>query len=127
MAGKSQTIEVVISQLDWYIINRVKEIRKEKGMSQSELSVAMGYSDKYIGSVENPNLKAKYNISQLNRLAKALKCGLWELLPERPFDNDLVRIKLKRVARLSKEGKPTRKTDFEIVDMKPVTAQRSRQ
>lgn len=119
MAGKSQTIEVVISQLDWHIINRVKEIRKQKGMSQSELSVAMGYSDKYIGSVENPNLKAKFNIGQLNRLAKALKCSLWELVPETPFDNDLVRIKLKRVPRLSKKGKPTRKTDFEMVDMKP--------
>lgn len=120
MAGKSQIVEVTISQLDWYVINQVKKLRKKKGLSQSDLSVEMGFSEKLIGGVENPTLLTRFNIRHLNLLAKALDCTLWELVPEVPLDNDLIRIKIKRVPILTTTGRPTSKSKFEIVDIKPV-------
>jgi transcriptional regulator with XRE-family HTH domain len=120
MAGKSQIVEVTISQLDWYIINQVKKLRKKKGLSQTDLSIEMGFSEKLIGGVENPTLNTRFNIRHLYLLAKALKCTLWELLPEKPLENDLIKIRIKRVPILSKAGKQTKKTTFEIVDIKPV-------
>lgn len=120
MTGKSQIVEVVISQLDWYIINRVRELRKEKGISQSELSVEMGFSEKLIGSVENPTLTAKFNIRHLNLLAISLKCSLWDIVPKEPFASDMVRVKIKRVTRLAKNGTSTGKTDFEILEVRAI-------
>jgi transcriptional regulator with XRE-family HTH domain len=120
MAGKTQTIEITISQLDWYIINQVKKLRKGKGMSQDELSVKMGFSEKLIGSIENPVLPAKYNIKHLNLLAKALDCTLWDLIPEKPFEHDLVKIKLKRSPLITKTGESSTKSKLEILEVKPL-------
>ncbi|MBS1682220.1 MAG: helix-turn-helix transcriptional regulator [Bacteroidetes bacterium] len=120
MAGKSQVVEITISQLDWYVINQVKKLRRKKGLSQSDLSVEMGFSEKLIGSVENPTLNARFNIRHLNLLAKALDCTLWDLIPEKPFDNDLVKIKIKKSARITKAGSTSSKTEFEILEVKPL-------
>jgi transcriptional regulator with XRE-family HTH domain len=118
MAGKGKIIEVTISQLDWYIINRVKQLRKEKGISQSELSVKMGFSEKLVGSIENPTLKARYNISHLNLLAKALDCSIHELLPSSPFENDIIQLRVKKNFIIGTDGKPTKRTDFEVTTVK---------
>lgn len=115
-----QTKEVVISRLDLYIINRVKELREAKGISQDNLSVRVGFSEKFIGSVENPTLGAKYNIRHLNLLAKALDCSLRDLLPEKPFEDDLVKVKVKRSKGINKDGTRSKKTQTEIVDVQPV-------
>jgi transcriptional regulator with XRE-family HTH domain len=48
--------EIITTRLDLYIINKVKALRKAKGISQAELSVLMGFSEKYVGNVENPTL-----------------------------------------------------------------------
>jgi transcriptional regulator with XRE-family HTH domain len=120
MAGKSQILDVTISQLDWYIINQVKKLRKKKGISQSALSVEMGFSEKLIGSIENPTLSARFNIRHLNLLAKALDCTLWDLFPEKPLENDLVVVKIKRAPMLTKSGASTSKTKFEILEIKPI-------
>src|SRR6185295_5322603 len=117
MSGKPQVVEVVISELDWHIINRAKELRIRKKLSQSDLSIEMGFSEKLIGSVENPTLKAKFNVRQLNLLARALRCTLWEIIPEKPFTNDLMRVRVKRIPKLNNSGKPTSKTEFRIIDI----------
>lgn len=118
MGGKGQIIEITISQLDWYLINQVKKLRKEKGISQADLSVKMGFSEKLIGSIENPTLKAKYNISHLNLLAKALGCTITDLLPSKPFEYDLVKLKVKRIHKLGGNGKPSPKTTLEVIEVK---------
>jgi len=120
MAAKDQIKEIITTRLDLYIINRVKELREAKGISQDNLSVLMGFSEKFVGSVENPTLGAKYNIRHLNLLASALECTLWDLLPEEPFDDDLVKVKLKRVKGVNKDGSKSKRMQTEIVDIQPV-------
>lgn len=119
MPVKSQVVEIVVSQLDWYIINQVKKLRKKRGISQDYLSVQMGFSEKFIGSIENPTLNARFNIRHLNLLAKVLECSLWDLLPEKPLENDLIKIKIKRSAILTKAGTQSKKTKIEVLEIRP--------
>jgi len=119
MGGSAQIIEVAVSQLDWYIINQVKKLRKKKGISQDNLSVRMGFSEKLVGSIENPTLGARYNIRHLNLLAKALECTIWDLLPEEPLENDMVKLKIKRWHKTNKDGTLSTKTEMEILEIKP--------
>lgn len=120
MRGKSEIIEVTISQLDWHIINQVKTLRKKKGISQDNLSVKIGFSEKFIGSIENPTAKKRFNIGHLNLLAKALDCSLWDLVPETPFAEDYIKVKVRRTA-LPNDGKKLKgKTRLEILEAKPI-------
>jgi transcriptional regulator with XRE-family HTH domain len=120
MSGKASVIEIEISSLDWYIINQVKKLRGDKEMSQDALSVAMGFSEKFVGNVENPSSIKKYNIKHLNLIAKTLNCTLRELLPEKPFEHDMIKVKIKRSPLITKTGKKSKKMNIEIVDIKPV-------
>lgn len=120
MGAKEQIKEIIISRLDLYIINRVKELREKKNISQDNLSVRMGFSEKFVGSVENPTLGAKYNIRHLNLLAKSLDCSLWDLLPKEPFDDDLVKVKIKRSKGINKDGSKSKRTQIDIIDIQPV-------
>lgn len=58
---------------------RVRKLRKEKGMSQEQLADAAGIERSYMGTIErgerNPTLLKVHNI------AKALKVSAGQLLP----------------------------------------------
>lgn len=120
MRGKDHIIEVEMSRLDLYIIDKVRELRESKSISQDNLSVLMGFSEKLIGSIENPTLGAKYNIRHLNLLAQALECSLWDLLPQKPLEEDLVKVKIKRSKKLNKDGTKSKRTLIEIIEIKPI-------
>lgn len=77
------------SKIEQYIIDRTIILRTEKGMSQRELSMYLGVSKGFVAAVENPNLRAKYNINHVNELAKILECPFADLFPLAPFDEDL--------------------------------------
>jgi transcriptional regulator with XRE-family HTH domain len=74
-----------LSEIDKYVIEKVKELRIDRKLSQEKLSLLMGFSEGFIGNVENPRLKEKYNIKHLNLLALVLKCSPKDLLPQEPF------------------------------------------
>jgi transcriptional regulator with XRE-family HTH domain len=74
-----------VSELDRYIIERVKTLRKERKLSQTKLSIMMGLASGFIAKVETPSIPSKYNIKHLNLLAKAMKCNLWDIVPEKPL------------------------------------------
>lgn len=72
------------TKIELYIIERVKEKRIEKGWSQILLSQKLNMSDSFVGHVETPNRRAKYNVNHINALAKLFKCSPKEFLPEKP-------------------------------------------
>jgi transcriptional regulator with XRE-family HTH domain len=74
-----------MTKIEQYVIDRVREKRKEAGLSQIELSQKLNMSDSFVSHVETPNRRAKYNINHLNTLAKVFKCSPREFLPERPL------------------------------------------
>jgi len=70
--------------LDTYVINQVKEMRIARGISQAVLAIKLGVSATFIADIENPKKDKKYNVSHLNRLAKAFECSPRDFLPELP-------------------------------------------
>jgi len=74
-----------MSQIDAYVIKRVKEMREARGISQSELATMMEISNGFIGQAESPNYRAKYNINHLNKLAIIFDCSFAEFFPDKPF------------------------------------------
>jgi len=74
-----------LDQIEQYIIKRIKDIREEKGISQTSLSLAIGKSTSYISDIEAQSKTAKYNIKSLNLIAIALGCSIKDFLPEDPI------------------------------------------
>jgi transcriptional regulator with XRE-family HTH domain len=73
------------SKIDWYIISKVKDIRLEKGLEQDDLAIHLSVSYGFIGQIESPNFRAKYNTSHINELAKLFKCSPKDFMPETPL------------------------------------------
>jgi len=69
------------TDVDAYLIEKVKELRTKKGISQAKLALALDVSVGYIGHVESPKDRTKYSLSMLPKLAAALECEYADLLP----------------------------------------------
>lgn len=70
-------------KIEQYVINRVKEMRLERNISQAELSRLLDVSEGFIGNVESKNYRAKYNLRHINAFAKIFKCSPKDFLPEK--------------------------------------------
>ena len=73
------------SKFDLAVIGLVKAMREEKKLSQDHLAEYLDVTRGYIGQVESPKERAKYNLNQLNRLAYEMKCSPRDFLPAVPF------------------------------------------
>tara|TARA_R110002020_G_scaffold36090_11_gene108537 strand:- start:864 stop:1265 length:402 start_codon:yes stop_codon:yes gene_type:complete len=102
---ENQKIVRVVSALDLYVIDEIRKKRESGEISQSALSVEMGFSDKLVGNIENPSLPAKYNIRQINLAADTLKCSIKDFLPREGFlKDDLVRITVEKIWKKDRDG-----------------------
>jgi transcriptional regulator with XRE-family HTH domain len=73
------------TKIDWFIISKVKDIRLEKGLEQDDVAIHLSVSNGFIGQIESPNFRAKYNTSHLNELAKLFKCSPKDFMPDVPL------------------------------------------
>lgn len=73
------------TKIDLYVINKVRSMRLAKKLTQTHLAVHLQVSIGFIGHIESPNFVAKYSVSQLNALAKLLKCSPKDFWPEKPL------------------------------------------
>ncbi|GEP93716.1 transcriptional regulator [Chitinophaga terrae (ex Kim and Jung 2007)] len=71
--------------IEQYVIDKVKEKRIEKGYSQKDLAYMIDVSIGFIGDVENPKYRAKYNLNHINELAKIFECSPKDFLPDLPL------------------------------------------
>ena len=76
---------IMKSKIDVYVINKVKEKRFEKNLSQADLANELNMSVGFIGKVESPKYPSHYNIKHLNQLAKILDCSPQDFLPKKPL------------------------------------------
>lgn len=75
----------ILTPIEQYVVDVVKKKRIEKGLSQRELAYEIDKSLGFIGDVENPKERAKYNLNHINELAKIFKCSPKDFLPEKPL------------------------------------------
>jgi|GEM_PF-283677 len=80
-----KTATGVTTDIEQYIIDRVRERRVALGISQIELAQKLNMSDSFVAHVETPKRRAKYNINHLNALARILDCSPRHFLPEHPL------------------------------------------
>lgn len=73
------------TDIEAYVINKVKEKREELNLSQSELAVRLDVSNGFIGQVESSKSPSKYNLNHLNQLAIIFKCSVKDFMPNEPF------------------------------------------
>lgn len=76
---------IMKSKIDVYVINKVKERRIEKNLSQAELANELNMSVGFIGKVESSKYPSHYNLKHLNQLAKILDCSPQDFLPKKPL------------------------------------------
>lgn len=73
------------TEIDFYVIDKVRELRAKHHFSQAVLAVKLDVSDTFIGNIENPKHVAKYNLIHINKLARIFNCSPRDLLPENPL------------------------------------------
>lgn len=112
---------VKISRLDYEIINRVRELREQKGISQRDLSELMNLSKSFVGKVEALGQPDKYSIRHLTLIAKALKLKyLVDLLPRSIPNEDVIEIIYEKKPKLTKDGKESKQLKEKIIEIRPV-------
>lgn len=74
------------SQIDTFVISKVKEKRETQEISQTELANYLDVSPGFIGMVESPRFSKKYSVDQLNRIAILLKCSIKDFFPDHPIN-----------------------------------------
>lgn len=71
------------SEVDLYVMNRVRVKRREKRVSQALLSFGIGVTRGFVGQVESPTNASKYNVNHLYDIARFLECSMLEFFPEK--------------------------------------------
>lgn len=74
-----------LEPIEQYVIDTVRKMRIEKNVSQKELAYSLNLSIGFIGDVESPKSRAKYNLSHINKLAEYFECSPKIFLPDTPF------------------------------------------
>ncbi|PTT17386.1 transcriptional regulator [Flavobacterium sp. HMWF030] len=71
-----------LTDIERFVISRVRDMRESLGISQEELSLSIGKNITFISQIEARSKKAKYNVNHLNEVAKVLKCSPKDFWPE---------------------------------------------
>lgn len=79
--------------IDQYIIDRIREKRIARKMSQEALSIKLEFkSNGFVGQAESPRSTKKYNPVHINKAAIIFKCSPRDFMPEEAFsDNAIVK------------------------------------
>lgn len=72
-----------ISPIEQYVIDFVRKFRIDKELSQEDIGSIIEVSRSYIGDIENPNSRAKYNLTHINALADYFNISPQLFLPEK--------------------------------------------
>ncbi len=67
------------------VIDKVREIRLEKGFTQEYVAGLLGVATSFISQVESPGIASKYNLNHLNRLAYEFGCSIKDFMPDKPI------------------------------------------
>ena len=73
------------SEIEKFVIDKIRVMRQERKMSQEKLSLAIGLSHSFVGNVESPKQHDKYNLNHLNSIAAVFNCSMKDFFPDRPL------------------------------------------
>lgn len=123
-----QTFEIIISELDLFLIQKVRELRisHRPYLSQLQLSLQLGFSESTVARIENLKMRDRYNIRAINRVMKFFNFKSYsELFPAHVLENDLVRVRIDKLP--ARKGKIKANVDgitpstYQILSITPLT------
>ena len=74
------------SKVDLFVINKVREKRKELGISQRGLAAILECSPSFIVQVESDKFDIKYSVHQVFLIAQFFDCSPTDFFPPINFD-----------------------------------------
>ncbi|MXN91131.1 hypothetical protein GR160_07795 [Flavobacterium sp. Sd200] len=120
---KGEIFEIIILQLDYHLIEKVRELRVRHSpyISMLRLSQELELGDSYISSVENPKLRVRYNLRALHKIATFFRLKSYtELFPKRVLPHEMVRIRLCKIPVKKGKAIPEEKP-YQIISITPLT------
>ncbi len=75
----------MVTLIDKYVIEQVKEKRVEKGISQSQLAFELDIATSFIAMIESGKYEKKYNVHHINELARIFECSPKDFMPQHAF------------------------------------------
>ena len=82
--------KILKTEIELFIINKVRELREERNVGQKRLSMELKLSTSYVGQAEDPHNKAKYNHNHLNEIARFFNVPFSYFFPETHLEKDCV-------------------------------------
>lgn len=76
----------MLTKIEYYVINKVKELRLLNNLSQADLAYKINLSPGFIGKIESFKYGSKYNLNHINEISKALNISPKELIPDNYFE-----------------------------------------
>lgn len=119
-------VEIVLVHLDFLIIEQIRKLRLNAGLSQMDLAHKVGVSEGFIGNIENQKNPAKHNIRLLSKIFIACEANSYSEFNNIPItSHDIVRIRMKYFdkEKLDKQPKINKEPEerFEIISIVPLT------
>ncbi|MBC5622632.1 helix-turn-helix domain-containing protein [Butyricimonas hominis] len=82
--------EIKKTEIELFIINKVKELREAKKIGQKRLSLELKLSISYVGQAEDVYNDAKYNFNHLNEIARFFNVPFSYFFPEFHLEKDCI-------------------------------------
>lgn len=127
---EEEVIEIVISQLDFHLIEKVRDMRINSipYISQVALSQKLDLSEGFVSKVENFKQRARYNIRLVNRIVDIFNLQTYgDLFPTEIIKNDIVRIRIKLFKNTKSNSKKVdeeiSKKKYEVISTIPLSEQ----
>ncbi|MBA5792697.1 transcriptional regulator [Flavobacterium sp. xlx-214] len=91
--------KIIISAIDLHIIDKIREIRSLSipYVSQSTLSLGIGFAQGFIGQVESFSEDRIYSLRQLNLIANYFNLELKDFLPGEKINDDLLELEIEMI------------------------------
>lgn len=83
-------MEIKHTSIELYVIEQVKKRRIAMNIVPRTLSIKIGLEESFVGLVENPKNRTKYNFNHLNEIAKVLKCSVTDFFPSPYLPEDCI-------------------------------------
>jgi transcriptional regulator with XRE-family HTH domain len=116
-----EIVDITMSELDYLLIMRIKELRDHHNLSQVQLSHKMNLSSGFVGKVELLTAPDKYSIRHLKLLANVFEVkSIGELFPTTLPEHDLIVLTLRVTYNKKKDGSPSKKKLTEVIKIDPV-------
>lgn len=125
---QEEVIEIIISQLDFYLIEKVRDMRVNATpyISQVSLSQKLDLSEGFVSKVENLKERSKYNIRLVNRIVNVFNLNSYsDLFPSEVIKNDIVRMRIKLFKNIKSPGSNSEneisKKSYKIISINPLS------